>query len=51
MAKSGFYQSLGMVLLFVAPTVSTLAMFLTHVGLRLELTASLVRVCVFCFSL
>ncbi|ELK29358.1 ATP-binding cassette sub-family C member 11 [Myotis davidii] len=41
MEKSGFVQSLGTVLLFVAPTVATLVMFLTHVGLQLELTASL----------
>ncbi|XP_059524086.1 ATP-binding cassette sub-family C member 11 isoform X1 [Myotis daubentonii] len=41
MEKSGFAQSLGTVLLFVAPTVATLVMFLTHVGLQLELTASL----------
>ncbi|XP_054566446.1 ATP-binding cassette sub-family C member 11 [Eptesicus fuscus] len=40
MEKSGFIQSLSTILLFVAPTVSTMLMFLIHVGLQLELTAS-----------
>nr|KAF6318133.1 ATP binding cassette subfamily C member 11 [Pipistrellus kuhlii] len=40
MEKSGFIQSLNTILLFVAPILSTLVMFLTHVGLQLELRAS-----------
>ncbi|CAK6436569.1 unnamed protein product [Pipistrellus nathusii] len=40
MEKSGLIQSLNTILLFVAPILSTLVMFLTHVGLQLELKAS-----------
>ncbi|XP_066205688.1 ATP-binding cassette sub-family C member 11 isoform X2 [Saccopteryx leptura] len=40
MEKNGFLHSLTTLLLFIAPNVSMVVMFLTHVGLRLKLTAS-----------
>ncbi|XP_040109521.1 ATP-binding cassette sub-family C member 11-like isoform X2 [Oryx dammah] len=38
--KCGFIQSLTTVILFVAPTLSVVLLFLTHTGLRLKLTTS-----------
>uniref|UniRef100_A0A8C3VTK0 ATP binding cassette subfamily C member 11 n=1 Tax=Catagonus wagneri TaxID=51154 RepID=A0A8C3VTK0_9CETA len=38
--KCGFIQSLTTTLLFIAPTVSLVVLFLVHVGLQLKLTAS-----------
>ncbi|KAM9062102.1 ATP-binding cassette sub-family C member 11 isoform X1 [Sarcophilus harrisii] len=38
--KCGFLQSLNTSVLFVAPTVATVVMFLVHTGLKLELTTS-----------
>ncbi|KAI4571872.1 hypothetical protein MJG53_013978 [Ovis ammon polii x Ovis aries] len=38
--KCGFIQSLTTVILFLAPSVSVVSLFLTHTGLRLKLTTS-----------
>uniref|UniRef100_A0A8D1PCG6 ATP binding cassette subfamily C member 11 n=1 Tax=Sus scrofa TaxID=9823 RepID=A0A8D1PCG6_PIG len=38
--KCGFIQSLTTAILFIAPTVASVALFLIHIGLRLKLTAS-----------
>ncbi|XP_051835760.1 ATP-binding cassette sub-family C member 11 isoform X2 [Antechinus flavipes] len=38
--KCGFLQSLNTSVLFIAPTVATVVMFLAHTGLKLELTTS-----------
>ncbi|XP_043842191.1 ATP-binding cassette sub-family C member 11 [Dromiciops gliroides] len=38
--KCGFLQSLNTAILFIAPTVATVVMFLVHTALKLELTTS-----------
>ncbi|XP_007474889.2 ATP-binding cassette sub-family C member 11 [Monodelphis domestica] len=38
--KHGFLQSLNTAVLFIAPTVATVVMFLAHIALKVELTAS-----------
>ena len=47
--KCGFIQSLTTVILFLAPSLSVVSLFLTHTGLRLKLTTSVVSAGVLCF--
>ncbi|XP_027723633.1 ATP-binding cassette sub-family C member 11 isoform X2 [Vombatus ursinus] len=49
--KFGFLQSLNTAILFIAPTLSTVVMFLVHTTLKLELTTSLAFATVATFNI